>query len=328
MSMTTQYYVAFWNLENLFDIENSPRRTDKVARALGNSIQGWTQDLLDRKIIQLSSIIRQMNSNRGPDLLGTCEVENQFVLELLVQSLAGLPGRNYQIIHSDSPDQRGIDVAFIYDGNLLEVPLPLVDNVFHHVVLRRTATRDILQVTFQTIGHQRQLVILGNHWPSRSGGQLESEGYRAMAGETLAYFHQRILEVKGDTTPVLAMGDFNDEPFNASLAQYALSRRASNTVLRGQNPYFFNLMWPLMGKGLGTFYFDGPNLLDQFLINKNLLKPASPFKVNVDSANIVKFAPMVSNRGQPIPFGGMGKPVNQNGFSDHFPIEIMMTEAD
>lgn len=325
--MPTQYHIAFWNLENLFDIENSPRRTDKVARALGKSIKGWTQALLDRKISQLSLIIQQMNLNRGPDLLGICEVENKFVLELLMQSLA-LLGRNYQVIHSDSPDQRGIDVAFIYDDDLLEVPLPLVDNVFNHVVMRRTATRDILQVTFQTRVHQRQFVILGNHWPSRSGGQAESDAYRAMAGETLAYFHQRILEVKGDTTPVLAMGDFNDEPFNTSLVKNALSQRVSPTVIKGQNPYFFNLMWPLMGQGLGTLYFDGPNLLDQFLINKNWLKSASLFKVNLDSANIVKFAPMVNNKGQPIPFGGMGKPVNQNGFSDHFPIEIAVTEAD
>jgi len=325
--MPTQYHIAFWNLENLFDIENSPRRTDKVARALGKSIKGWTQALLDRKITQLSSIIQQMNLNRGPDLLGICEVENKFVVELLIQSLA-LLGKNYQVIHSDSPDQRGIDVAFIYDENLFKVPLPLEDNVFSHFVLRRTATRDILQVTFQTVAHQRQLIVLGNHWPSRSGGQAESEAYRAMAGETLAYFHQRVLEVKGDTTPVLAMGDFNDEPFNTSLVNYALSQRVPSIVLKGQNPYLLNLMWTLMGKGLGTLYFDGPNVLDQFLINKNWLKSTARFRVNPDTANIVKLAPMVDKKGQPIPFGGMGKPVNQNGFSDHFPIEIVITEAD
>jgi endonuclease/exonuclease/phosphatase family metal-dependent hydrolase len=325
--MPTQYHIAFWNLENLLDIENSPRRTDKVARVLGKSIKGWTQALLDRKIIELSSIIQQMNLNRGPDLLGVCEVENKFVVELLIQSLA-LLGRNYQVIHSDSPDQRGIDVAFNYDENLFKVPLPLEDNVFSHFVLRRTATRDILQVTFQTVAHQRQLIVLGNHWPSRSGGQAESEAYREMAGETLAYFHQRVLEVKGDTTPVLAMGDFNDEPFNMSLVNYALSQRIPGIVLKGQNPYFLNLMWALMGKGLGTLYFDGPNMLDQFLINKNWIKSTSRFKVNPDTANIVKLAPMVDKKGQPIPFGGMGKPVNQNGFSDHFPVELVITEAD
>jgi predicted extracellular nuclease len=325
--MPIQYHIAFWNVENLLDVENSPRRTEKVARVLGRSIKGWTPALLDRKVAQLTSIIQKMNSNRGPDLLGICEVENKYVIDLLLQCLGPL-GRNYQVIHSDSPDQRGIDVAFIYDRNLFEVPLPLEDNVFNHVVLRRTATRDIVQVTFQTVAHQRQLVIMGNHWPSRSGGEAESDAYRAMAGETLAFFHQRVIEVKGEATPVLAMGDFNDEPFNASMVQYALCQRVPSYVLRGRNYYFLNLMWSLMGKGLGTLYFDGPNLLDQFLINKNWLRSNSPFKIKPDSVNIVKFPPMVDSKGQPIPFGGIGKPVNKNGFSDHFPIEVVISEAD
>jgi hypothetical protein len=324
--MTTKYHFAFWNLENLFDIEDSPRREDKVARALGSSIKGWTQALLDRKISQQASIIRQMNAGHGPDLLGICEVENLYVVDLLVQGLGAL-GRNYQIIHHDSPDHRGIDVAFIYDGDLLEVPLPLADNLFSHFVLRRTATRDIVQVTFRTKGHNRELVVLGNHWPSRSGGQMESDAYREMAGETLAYFHERILEVKGKETPVIAVGDFNDEPFCASLVDYALGRRTAETVLRGRNPYFLDLMWPLMGQGLGTFYFDGPNLLDQFLINKDWLRANSTFQIEDGSATIVKIAAMMDKNGEPIPFGGMGKKVNQDGFSDHFPVEAVVLEA-
>ncbi len=326
--MPTPYHFVFWNLENLFDIEGSPRREEKVARVLGSSIEGWTQALLDRKVSQLTSIIRQMNGGHGPDLLGVCEVENRYVIDLLAQGLAPL-GRNYQVVHHDSPDRRGIDVAFIYDGDLLEVPLPLADNVFSHFVLRRTATRDILQVTFKTKGHQRELMILGNHWPSRSGGQAESDAYRAMAGETLAYFHERILEVKGDAAPALAMGDFNDEPFSPSLMDYALSVRTSQKVAGGRNPYFFNLMWPILGQRVGTFYFDGPNLLDQFLVNKNFLKADSVFQIQPDSAHILHFPEMMNTKnGSPIPFGGMGKTVNQNGFSDHFPIEVIVTEAD
>ncbi|MCL4530208.1 MAG: endonuclease/exonuclease/phosphatase [Chloroflexi bacterium] len=325
--MPTEYHFAFWNLENLFDIENSPRRDPRVARILGKDIKGWTQALLDRKISQLSSIIRKMNNARGPDLLGICEVENKFVVDLLIQSLAPL-GRNYQIIHHDSPDKRGIDVAFIYDGDLLEVPLPLEENVFSHFVMRRTATRDILQVTFKTKAHQRELIVMGNHWPSRSGGEAESDAYRAMAGETLAYFHQRIFEVKGDAMPVIAMGDFNDEPFNTSIVDYALGLRVANMVASGRNPYFLNLMWPMMGKGFGTLYYNGPNLLDQFLINKNWLRLTSTFKIKPDSVAIIKFPEMMNKKGEPIPFGGMGKPVNQNGFSDHFPVETVVIEAD
>jgi hypothetical protein len=95
---------------------------------------------------------------------------------------------------------------------LFEVPLLLEESVFFHVVMRRHATREIVQVNFKTrIAAVRTWAVFGNHWPSRSGGQFESEGYSAIAGETLGYFHQRVLEVHGWETPVLAMGDFNDE---------------------------------------------------------------------------------------------------------------------
>ena len=114
--MPTQYRIAFWNLENLFDIAGSPRRTEKVARTLGTRIKGWSQTRLNRKVSQLASIIRQMNENRGPDILSVAEVENQYVLELLVKALAPLM-RNYQIIYHETQDSRGIDVAFLYDAN-------------------------------------------------------------------------------------------------------------------------------------------------------------------------------------------------------------------
>src|SRR4029453_2195052 len=81
--MPSDYYVAWWNLENLFDEEHSPRRTEKVARVIGNAIAGWTPALRDRKIAQLASVIARMNDGAGPDLLGVCEVENRFVLDLL-----------------------------------------------------------------------------------------------------------------------------------------------------------------------------------------------------------------------------------------------------
>lgn len=84
--MPSTYYVAWWNLENLFDEENSPRRTDKLQRAIGADLAGWTAARRDRKVAQLASVIAQMNGGAGPDLLGICEVENRFVVELLVDA--------------------------------------------------------------------------------------------------------------------------------------------------------------------------------------------------------------------------------------------------
>lgn len=316
------YAFAFWNLENLFDVENSPRRSEKLQRAIGRDLQGWTQTLLDRKVTQLASVIRRMNNGHGPDLLGVCEIENAYVMELLVQALVPL-GRAYAVAHHDMSDERGIDVGFIYDSAMF-----IAEEQFSHVVMKRTATRDIFQVNFRT-RNGRRLVVVGNHWPSRSAGKLESEPYRMIAGETLAYFHKRILDVLGDDTPVLALGDFNDEPFDRSLEEYALSTRSATKVGNAFIPRLLNLMWPLMGQGSGTFYFDDyPNFLDQFLANKSLLTKISPIRVVPESVEIVRFPEMISKGEypQPIRFGGMGKPVNTNGFSDHFPIALNVEE--
>lgn len=321
--MPQRYCMGFWNLENLFDVEHSPRRSEKLERAIGRDLVGWTQALLDQKIAQLSSIVRQMSGGAGPDILGICEIENAHVVHLLASALNAIPGRTYAVAHHDGSDQRGIDVAFIFDTTRFTAL-----EQFSHFVMRRTATRDLLQVNFRTTAG-RTLVLLVNHWPSRSGGQLESAVYRAVAGETLAYFHERIIEVLGPATPVIAMGDFNDEPFDPSLVAYALSTRSVKKVQNARNPRFFNLMWPLMGTGLGSFYFDNfPNMLDQFLVNQNLLTAADPIRVLTDTVAVDRFPEMVSagDYPRPIPFGGMGKPVNQNGFSDHFPISVVLEE--
>jgi predicted extracellular nuclease len=326
--MPSTYYVAWWNLENLFDEENSPRRTEKLQRAIGADLAGWTPARRDRKVAQLASVIAQMNGGAGPDLLGICEVENRFVVDLLVGAVgARLPGRNYAVVHADTDDARGIDVAFIYDPALVEAP---VDQVFFHVVMRRNATREIVQVNFKT-HKNRTWSVFGNHWPSRSGGQFESAGYRDIAGETLSYFHQRALEVHGSDTPALAMGDFNDEPFDTSLVIHALSTRQRQRVIDADNPLFWNLTWSVIGDPAdGTFYYSNePNLLDQCLVNKNMAKQGCPIRAKAETLEILRFPGTFTGKyKRPKPFGGMGKPVDEDGFSDHFPIGLQVTEAD
>lgn len=326
--MPSEHYVAWWNLENLFDEEGSPRRTEKVARVIGPSIAGWTPALRDRKVAQLASVIAQMNGGAGPDLLGVCEVENRFVLDLLADALAADPLRRaYSIVHADTDDARGIDVAFLYDPAVLDAP---ATEVFFHVVMRRNATREIVQVNFRT-ARGRTWTVFGNHWPSRSGGAAESAGYRDIAGETLSFFHQRAREEHGEDTPALAMGDFNDEPFDTSLVTHALSTRQRRRVLAGETPRFWNLMWPVAGQPDGTFYFDNnPNLLDQFLVNVNMAREDSPLRADPDSVEILRFPGTVDpgTYPKPRPFGGMGNPVDESGFSDHFPIGMRVTEAD
>ena len=316
------YYIAFWNLENLFDINNSPRRSDKLQRTLKSELSKWSTPVLNRKIRQLASIIRQMNHGRGPDILGVCEVENDHVLNLLVNAL-NIPDRNYAVEHHDMSDRRGIDVAFIYDRNSFTA-----EDQFSHYIIKRSATRDLFQVNFRTAG-SNLLILIGNHWPSRSAGQYSSEPYRIIAGETLSYFHQRIREIQGSNdVAVLAMGDFNDEPFSRSLVKYALSERTRAKVTRARSPKFLNLMWPLLGTGIGTHYFGNrPNMLDQFLASKGLLTGNSNFKVLLDTVEIVRFPEMVRNGAYPTPVRyGRGKSTDKYGYSDHFPIAVQINE--
>jgi hypothetical protein len=324
-----EYFIAWWNLENLFDVQNSAQRPAWLQKELNKELQGWDQPILDKKISQLSKIIRKLNGGTGPDILGVCEVENKPVVDLLVQSLAPL-GKNYKVEHHDTSDLRGIDVAFIYDSAKFTAA-----GQFSHIILKRTATRDLFQVNFKT-ANNKLLILIGNHWPSRTGGEFETEPYRILAGETMSYWLSRIPEKSGEANVgILMMGDFNDEPFNRSLTKHTLGTNCEQKVLNAKTPVVFNLMWPFLGKGLGTHYFDStPNVLDQFLASKTILNEKSGFKLKKDTAgsclvNIEMFPEMTAQGDYPKPirFGRPSSGLNQNGYSDHFPILMVLEEV-
>jgi len=313
-----QYYVAWWNVENLFDVESAPR-SDKLKRTLAKELKGWNAAILNKKLSQLSKIITMMNNGAGPDILGVCEIENKTVLEKLVATIS-LP-RNYKIAHEDAKDGRGIDVAFIYDSNLFEL-----EKKFSHFIVKRSATRDIFQANLKVKGTSQLLVLVGNHWPSRMGGEYDSEPYRIMAGENLSYFHQRIVEENDSNVAVIAMGDFNDEPFNRSITNYALSTNDPAQLKRAKNPKFYNLMWPVLGKGIGTHYYGSDHsVLDQIMVSKGFLFGNSKFSVKPDSIKVEKISDMTS-RGKPKRFGrpSSKKTFDKDGFSDHFPVSVII----
>jgi hypothetical protein len=337
------HFVAFWNLENLFAPEGYPNREPWIAQKMASDLSGWTQALFDTKINQLASIIQQMNNGQGPDILGVCEVENAYVLEQLTARLNGqLNNRNYAVAHADSTkDQRGIDTAFVYDDNMYNVDPAAI---FSYFVMRRTGTRDITQVTFTTQAGN-DLIALCNHWPSRSGGTYESRGYRMTAGETLSYWHQRIWEVLGNDTPIIAMGDFNDGPFDESLLNYARATRESGDVERAQTAVrFYNLAWRYLEQQAqdhnnnpkllhGTLYYKGNgNLFDQILVSRGLVINTSPIRVLGDTARIEAFPEMVHHSVSygPIRFGlskgDAAENVNTSGYSDHFPVSVVLQE--
>ena len=182
--------------------------------------------------------------------------------------------------------------------------------------------------------------------PTTAGSALASNAARRIAAESVSTgFHTTVTGMPAELArtraicrepdrPVLAMGDFNDEPFDPSLVIHAASTRQREKVVNATPaaPRLWNLMWPPMGTPDGSFYFDNqPNQLDQFLVNTNMAEATSPLRAEPDTVQTLKFPETVDGGDypKPRPFGGMGKPIDQDGYSDHFPIgmRVKPTEA-
>ena len=314
--------VAWWNLENLFD-EVGATRPPELAATLKNELKGWTAAVRDKKLDQLALVANKLFNDAGPDLLGVGEVENEEVMKLLANRLAK-PGRNYRVLGHSSPDARGIDVSFIVDENKLTP-----SNPGHHVVNKRRATRDLFWATFTVKANGATFAAMVNHWPSRSAGQYESEPFRIMTAETASYVVSGLLSPNGGdpNLAILLMGDFNDEPFNRSIQEYLLGLRDAEQVSKATSPEFLNLMWPLLaGEDPGTLRFESAwNLLDQFLINKAMLKPSARVKLQPGSVAIFRPPEIRKTNGDPRRFGRPSESGHDpNGFSDHFPITLTL----
>lgn len=338
-----EHFIAFWNLENLFAPEAHPDRPEWVRSRMARDLAGWTEALFDRKIAQLARIIAAMNGGAGPDVLGVCEVENSFALTSLARAAGAAAGRDYAVVHVDSArDKRGIDTAFLYDRARYTVD---PDLIFSHFVLRRTGTRDILQATFRT-AKGADLILMSNHWPSRSGGAEASAGFRATAGETVGYWHERIRETVGARAALIAMGDLNDDPWDPSVRFNANATRERGDVERANSAKLYNLSWRYLAKQAtdsrgdlrdleGTLYFrSNGNVFDQILVARPLLDGRGPFHLREETADVVTVPEMVSHRkGEgPIRFGlpkgDAVENVNPDGFSDHFPVAVVVAEDE
>ena len=316
----TEYDISWWNVENLFNIENYNNREKRLKRKLASELKGWNNDVLKKKISNLSQIISKLNSGKGPDILGVCEVEDDKVMQKLADRING--NRNYGIAHWQMGDGRGIDVGFIYDTDLFDV-----EKIFSHWLVKRNTTRDILQVNFLTKKGNR-LVIIGNHWPARISGKYDTEPFRIIAGEALAYHNERIMEVHGNKVAILAMGDFNDEPHDRSITEYALGASSRTSVSNAKSPKLFNPMWKLVAEEKYTHAYGSEyTILDQFMVSKGLLDKKEKLAIKDDSVTIGKFKENSAGK-KPKRFGrpSKKKSFNNKGYSDHFPISIKIIE--
>ena len=172
--------VGFYNLENLFDIEDDPNKRDEDFTLSGRYT--WGEEKYQNKLTNMAEVIADLGTSVSPDglaVLGVCEVENRKVLEDLVAQ-EKIKDRNYKIIHEESPDRRGIDVGLLYQEKYFKP----VNYVSHRLTFESDPdyfTRDQLVVTGDMDGDRVSIIVA--HWPSRSGGQTASEPRRIDAAK-------------------------------------------------------------------------------------------------------------------------------------------------
>lgn len=309
-------YVAFWNLENLFDTIDDPQNPGDD-EYLPTAKSEWNEERFDRKLSNLSKIIRSMNDGNGPDILGVCEVENRFVLEELSRRF--LKDLNYDIVHYDSKDPRGIDVGLLYKKNkfkyLSSEPLR---------VFVQGNTRDIL---FTTLLHKKDTInIFVNHWPSRRGGEEQSEPRRIRAANTVRYKVDSLLK-NNPASNIIIMGDFNDMPDNKSILMTLMAVPFECDDLTPEyTSNLYNTSYKKYSQGVGSYFHQGNfNMLDQIIISKGLLDKkhldyeCNSFEVLSNELNTTRTG---RYKGAPYPTFGSGRYLG--GYSDHFPVGVRL----
>lgn len=317
--------VVFYNLENFFDTINDPEVLDdeftpegpkkwnaaKYAKKLGNT---------ERVFFDIAALDKNY-----PAVIGVVEIENRTVLEDIV-STPKLAPASYRIVHYDSPEARGVDVAFMYRPDVFTLE---GSRAVRTVVpqLPNFKTRDIL--TMWGAIDCEPFFFMVAHLPSRLGGREASEFKRVAVGEQMRRIADSVLRAN-PRTRVVAMGDFNDDPTDRSMTEGLGAKTRMKEVGEGD---FYNPYAEMLKAGMGTLaYGDAWNLFDQIVVSKNLVDstdgglrivkaPGSKF-----DGNIFRPLYLIQREGQ-----FKGYPLRtyvgnnfQGGYSDHFPVFIYL----
>jgi hypothetical protein len=311
-------FIAFWNLENLFDTVNDIEKNDEQFLPAGE--KEWTDEKLDIKLNHLARVIRSMNNSKGPDLLGVCEVEHQSMLDSLIARY--IDDNNYKIAYVESPDKRGMDNGLIYNSNIFEL-LSVKGDIVH--LKDHKPTRPIINVKliYQSVD---TLSVYINHWPSRSQGREISEPNRIAAASILRNSVDEDFNLNPNAK-IIVFGDFNDEPTNVSVLETLNANTFKCDSIKEE--YLFNTMCELFNTsyqayedGFGTYkYRDDWNMLDQIIISGDLITNPDFYYI-CNTFNIYKPYFMVTQSGKYIgtAFPTYGGKQYLGGYSDHFPV--------
>ncbi|MCB9194840.1 MAG: hypothetical protein H6600_09720 [Flavobacteriales bacterium] len=261
MNKAKGHSIVFYNVENLYDTIDDPEVADTEFTPHGD--KHWTSDRLQKKLDDIGEVLINI-ATKHPLIVGLTEVENREVVEQLLGTDV-LKEINYQLIHQDSPDNRGIDLCLFYDEDLVEY--------ISHQYLRihfswnpDIKTRDVL--FFECKINNEHFWIVVNHWPSRRNGSEETENKRVHVAKEVRKRLNYIMK-NYSASKILVMGDFNDEPSDLSIVRH-LKAKANKNIDEFE---LFNLSFADFEKDQGSSSHDGDwMMIDQMMINRNFLQ--------------------------------------------------------
>jgi predicted extracellular nuclease len=307
-----QLAVAFYNLDNLFDdVDNSDNNDQQFTP---NGTYQWTSQRFQQKINNLNKVISQIANGNCPDALGVCELENENALKQLIEK--GPLNEHHQYVHYESPDERGIDVALIYNSQKLTVlqskafPLKFDED-------SSDETRDILWVMTQSTLSKDTFHFIVAHFPSRREGKNISETKRLQAAQLCV----DIIEEKVKNQHLIILGDFNDQANDKSMEQI-LGAKNHN---KEPNANLFNLMFDFKQNQPGSYYYRGHwERLDQIIVSHSLRDQQLPDYQ--DSSVNVMYKDWLIQTGKyaGYPLRTFGGKTWLNGYSDHLPVYMVI----
>lgn len=311
-SIHTIHTIAFYNTENLFDIYIDKKTIDEDFSPKAS--KNWTEKRYRQKISNVGSVIAKIGfdtAHKPPSLIGLAEVENDTVLKDLMES-DHLKGFDYGFIHFDSMDERGIDVALLYNKD--EFELENAKNIPLHIEEtsgKIDLTRDILMVTGLLEG--KRIHMLLNHWPSRHEGRDHTEFKRIIAASKLSELISSIRSEDSDAQ-IIVLGDFNDNPNSLSILK-----------LKNENS-LFNTTESHWSFSCGSVNHRSAWILfDQILVTSNFLEEGKgPYKFHNSNIFDESFLKQGDGKYKGQPNRTYAGQKYMGGYSDHFPVYLQI----
>ncbi len=328
------YVIGFYNLENLFDTYHDEGKNDY--EYLPDGANEWTDAKYQKKLHNMARVIASMkeDNHQWHAILGVSEIENRHVLEDLVAD-PQIAEANYQIVHYDGPDRRGVDVGMLYDPSRVKVlDSESIPYTFDSQRIKfdmdkegqaNFRTRDILMVHCLVDGEHFAIYVL--HLPSRIGGK--GQDLRARGGE-ITYEHSMKMMEKYPGIKCVVMGDMNDNPTDPSLAEFLHGKETIDEV--GQAD-FFSPFLSMLKNGYGSLAYQGEwNIYDCILVNNSLAHPEAGTLGIIPITNqkfygrifAKPFMTQQSGQYKNTPFRTSSNGSFIGGYSDHYPTYIVI----